>query len=172
MDICTLWEAALLKDGKGVISSINEVSNVVERTFFSSEQEDAADLCFLGETSHMGEWEFWGVEASQDLTVNLVSPVSVRMVMMEDRIRSIELWLRLVKQQQQPLVDPNLDPVLLDPGIPRSILMADDNGKEERMWVRIIIGADHEFRAKLWSEFDRYTGKILIFPLFLSPQFF
>ncbi|KAJ8466217.1 hypothetical protein OPV22_028769 [Ensete ventricosum] len=42
------------------------------------------------------------------------------MVMMEDRIRSIELWLRLVKQQQQPLVDPNLDPVLLDPGIPSS----------------------------------------------------
>ncbi|URD89798.1 PGAP1-like protein [Musa troglodytarum] len=26
------------------------------------------------------------------------------------------------------------------------------------MWVRIIIGADHEFRAKLWSEFDPSTG--------------
>ncbi|CAD5192815.1 unnamed protein product [Musa acuminata subsp. malaccensis] len=79
------------------------------------------------------------------------------MVVMEDLIRSIELWLRLTKKQQ-PLVDPNLDPVLLVPGIAESILTADDNGKVERMWVRIIIGADHEFRANVWSEFDPSTG--------------
>lgn len=90
---------------------------------------------------------------------------------MEDLIRSIELWLRLAKKQQ-PLVDPILHLVLLVPGIGVSILTADDNGKEERMWVRIIIGADHEFRANVWSEFDPSTGKILIFLHFLSPQFF
>ncbi|URD89797.1 PGAP1-like protein [Musa troglodytarum] len=28
------------------------------------------------------------------------------------------------------------------------------------MWVRIIIGADHEFRAKLWSEFDPSTETV------------
>ncbi|RWW62877.1 hypothetical protein BHE74_00029979 [Ensete ventricosum] len=75
------------------------------------------------------------------------------MVMMEDWIRSIELWLRLVKQQQQPLVDPNLDPVLLDPGIPRSILMADDNGKEERMCGLLL--------APIMS-FGRSSGRNLI----------
>ncbi|CAL9781887.1 unnamed protein product [Musa acuminata subsp. burmannicoides] len=82
------------------------------------------------------------------------------MAVLEDLIRSIELCLRLVKKQQ-PLVDPNLDPVLLVPGIAGSILNAvDDNGKEERVWVRIL-GADHEFRAKVWSQFDPATGKTI-----------
>ncbi|RWW78566.1 hypothetical protein BHE74_00013212 [Ensete ventricosum] len=82
------------------------------------------------------------------------------MAVLEDLIRSIELWLRLAKKQQ-PLVDPNLDPVLLVPGIAGSILNAvDDNGKGERVWVRIL-GADHEFRAKVWSQFDPASGKTI-----------
>ncbi|XP_072969903.1 lecithin-cholesterol acyltransferase-like 4 [Typha angustifolia] len=80
------------------------------------------------------------------------------MAVLEELIRSIELWLRLAKQQV-PLVNPNLDPVLLVPGIAGSILNAvDEDGKEERVWVRIL-GADHEFREKLWSRFDPSTGK-------------
>ncbi|RRT84850.1 hypothetical protein B296_00004977 [Ensete ventricosum] len=82
------------------------------------------------------------------------------MAVLEGLIRSIELWLRLAKKQQ-PLVDPNLDPVLLVPGIAGSILNAvDDNGKGERVWVRIL-GADHEFRAKVWSQFDPASGKTI-----------
>uniref|UniRef100_A0A6V7QY39 Lecithin-cholesterol acyltransferase-like 4 n=1 Tax=Ananas comosus var. bracteatus TaxID=296719 RepID=A0A6V7QY39_ANACO len=82
------------------------------------------------------------------------------MAVFEDLIRSIELWLRLAKKMQ-PLVNPNLDPVLLIPGIAGTVLNAvDENGKEERVWVRIL-GADHEFRTKLWSRFDPSTGKTI-----------
>ncbi|KAJ6793328.1 lecithin-cholesterol acyltransferase-like 4 [Iris pallida] len=78
--------------------------------------------------------------------------------LMEELIRSIELWLRASKKAA-PLVNPNLDPVILVPGIAGSILNAvDDDGKEERIWVRIL-RADHEFRSKLWSRFDPKTGK-------------
>lgn len=73
-------------------------------------------------------------------------------------MQSIELWLRIVKKQQL-LFDPNLDPVLLVPGIAGSILEAvDADGSKERVWVRIL-GADCEFRKKLWSRFDSATGK-------------
>lgn len=82
-------------------------------------------------------------------------------VLLEDIIESIELWLRLVRKPQ-PHVDPNLDPVLLVPGIAGSILQAVDgsNGREERVWVRIF-GADYKFRTKLWSQFDPSTGKLI-----------
>ncbi|KAG8066267.1 hypothetical protein GUJ93_ZPchr0004g38953 [Zizania palustris] len=80
------------------------------------------------------------------------------MAVLEDLIRAIELWLRIAKEQV-PLVDPTLDPVLLVPGIGGSILESvDEAGNKERVWVRIL-GADHEFRAKLWSKFDASTGK-------------
>ncbi|KAK1326277.1 Lecithin-cholesterol acyltransferase-like 4 [Acorus calamus] len=79
-------------------------------------------------------------------------------VSLEELIKSIEVWLRLVKNRI-PYVDPDLDPVLLVPGIAGSILNAvDANGREERVWVRIL-GADHEFRTKLWSRFDPSTGQ-------------
>lgn len=79
-------------------------------------------------------------------------------VLLEDIVRSVELWLKLIKKPE-PYVDPNLDPVILVPGIAGSILNAvDENGKEERVWVRIL-GADREFRTKLWSRFDPSTGK-------------
>ncbi|KAH7661718.1 Lecithin:cholesterol/phospholipid:diacylglycerol acyltransferase protein [Dioscorea alata] len=79
-------------------------------------------------------------------------------LLLDELIRSVELWLK-VSKKQQPLVDPDLDPVLLVPGIAGSILHAvDDDGKEERVWVRIL-GADHEFRTKLWSRFDPSTGQ-------------
>ncbi|OVA02164.1 Lecithin:cholesterol/phospholipid:diacylglycerol acyltransferase [Macleaya cordata] len=89
-------------------------------------------------------------------------------VLLEDLIRSMELWLKLIKEPQ-PFVNPNLDPVLLVPGIAGSILNAvDDNGKEERIWVRIL-GADHEFRTKLWSMFDPSTGNKML-PSFNYPS--
>lgn len=79
-------------------------------------------------------------------------------VLLEDIVKSIELWLKLLKKPE-PYVDPNLDPVLLVPGIAGSILQAvDDKGKEERVWVRIF-GSDREFCTKLWSRFDPKTGK-------------
>jgi hypothetical protein len=79
------------------------------------------------------------------------------MAVLEDLIRAIELWLRVVKEQV-PLVDPNLDPVLLVPGIGGSILEAvDEAGNKERVWVRIL-AADHECREKLWAKFDASTG--------------
>ncbi|XP_031248041.1 lecithin-cholesterol acyltransferase-like 4 [Pistacia vera] len=81
-------------------------------------------------------------------------------VLLEDVVQSVELWLRLMRTKPQPYVDPNLDPVLLVPGIAGSILKAVDgtNGTDERVWVRII-GADYKFRTKLWSKFDPSSGQ-------------
>ncbi|KAJ4827512.1 hypothetical protein Tsubulata_038358 [Turnera subulata] len=81
-------------------------------------------------------------------------------VLLDDIVQSIELWLKLIRKPQ-PYVDPNLDPVLLVPGIAGSILKAVDNEnglKEERVWVRIL-AADYKFRTKLWSRFDPSTGR-------------
>lgn len=81
-------------------------------------------------------------------------------VLLEELVRSLELWLRLAKETaQEEVVDLNLDPVLLVPGIGGSILEAVDEttGEKERVWVRIL-AADHEFRTKLWSLFDPSTG--------------
>ena len=82
-------------------------------------------------------------------------------ILLEEIIRSVEAFLKLKNSTQKPYVDPNLDPVLLVPGIAGSILNAvdHDSGKEERVWVRIF-GADHEFRTKMWSRFDPSSGKI------------
>lgn len=78
-------------------------------------------------------------------------------------MQSVELWLKLLrKQESQPYVDPNLDPVLLIPGIAGSIMKAVDNSnaKEERVWIRIL-GAEYKLRTKLWSRFDPSTGNNL-----------
>lgn len=78
-------------------------------------------------------------------------------MLVEELIQSIEQLLK-AKKKQQPVVDPDLDPVLLVPGIGGSILNAvDESGRAERVWVRIL-GADYEFRTKLWSRFDPSTG--------------
>ncbi|KAL3833792.1 hypothetical protein ACJIZ3_008528 [Penstemon smallii] len=82
-------------------------------------------------------------------------------VLLEDILKSVEQLLKLIskKSEEQTYVDPTLDPVLLVPGIAGSILNAVDEktGKKERVWVRII-GADSEFRDKLWSRYDPDTG--------------
>lgn len=79
-------------------------------------------------------------------------------MLLEGFMQSIELWLKSAKKQE-PRINPDLDPVLLVPGIAGSILHAvDESGNEERVWVRIL-GADYEFRTKLWSRFDPSTGK-------------
>ncbi|KAL0912288.1 hypothetical protein M5K25_018251 [Dendrobium thyrsiflorum] len=84
----------------------------------------------------------------------------MKMSKLEELMQAIELWLRIVKKQK-PLVNPNLDPVLLVPGIAGSMLHAvDADGKYERVWVRIL-GAESEFRDKLWSRFDPATGKTI-----------
>ncbi|KAG8385120.1 hypothetical protein BUALT_Bualt03G0008500 [Buddleja alternifolia] len=83
-------------------------------------------------------------------------------VLLEDIVKSVEHLLMLISKtsEEQSYVDPTLDPVLLVPGIAGSILNAvdDKTGKKERVWVRIL-GADHEFRNKLWSRFDPATGR-------------
>lgn len=80
-------------------------------------------------------------------------------VLLEDIVKAVEAWLKILKEPE-PYADPNLDPVLLVPGIAGSILNAKDaeTGKEERVWVRIW-EADREFRAKLWCKFDPDSGK-------------
>ncbi|KAJ9557518.1 hypothetical protein OSB04_012132 [Centaurea solstitialis] len=82
-------------------------------------------------------------------------------VLLEDVVKAVEAWLKILKKPE-PYIDPNLDPVLIVPGIAGSILNAlnGENGKEERVWVRIW-EADHEFRAKLWCKFDPASGKTL-----------
>ncbi|WCJ28485.1 Lecithin-cholesterol acyltransferase-like 4 [Euphorbia peplus] len=82
-------------------------------------------------------------------------------VLLEDIVESVELWLNLMRKKPQPFVDPDLDPVLLVPGIAGSILKAvdgDNDSREERVWVRIL-RADYKFRTKLWSRFDPSTGR-------------
>ncbi|KAH9318790.1 hypothetical protein KI387_020559, partial [Taxus chinensis] len=77
---------------------------------------------------------------------------------LQEILEKIEEWLRLTKKEK-PYVNPDLDPVLLVPGIGGSILTAvNENGHRERIWVRLF-AADHEFRTKLWSLFDPSTGK-------------
>ncbi|RZC43746.1 hypothetical protein C5167_036698 [Papaver somniferum] len=81
-------------------------------------------------------------------------------VLLDELIRSLEIWLKLIKDKK-PNVNPNLDPVLLVPGIAGSILNSvDENGAQERIWVRFL-GADREFRNKLWSMFNPTTGETL-----------
>ncbi|XP_038689907.1 lecithin-cholesterol acyltransferase-like 4 [Tripterygium wilfordii] len=82
-------------------------------------------------------------------------------VLLEEIVQSVEFWLKILsKKKPQPYVNPDLDPVLLVPGIAGSILQAvdDENSKGNRVWVRFL-GADHEFRTKLWSRFDPSTGQ-------------
>ena len=84
-------------------------------------------------------------------------------VLLEEIVKSVELWLKLIKKPE-PYVDPNLDPVLLVPGVAGSILNAvhEDTGKEERVWVRIL-GADAKFRTDLWSFYDPSSGNVIGF---------
>ncbi|XP_022994778.1 lecithin-cholesterol acyltransferase-like 4 [Cucurbita maxima] len=84
-------------------------------------------------------------------------------VLLEEIVKSVELWLKLIKKPE-PYVDPNLDPVLLVPGVAGSILNAvhEDTGKEERVWVRIL-GADAKFQTDLWSFYDPSSGETVCF---------
>jgi phospholipase A1 len=87
------------------------------------------------------------------------------MAVLDELIRSIELLVRASRKHEENAINPNLDPVLLVPGIGGSMLNAiDENGNTERVWVRIL-GADHEFRAKLWPRFDPSSGISLCVPV-------
>lgn len=82
-------------------------------------------------------------------------------MLLEDVLRSVELWLRLIKKPQpQAYVNPNLDPVLLVPGVGGSILNAvnESDGSQERVWVRFL-SAEYKLKTKLWSRYDPSTGK-------------
>ncbi|KAE9597317.1 putative phospholipase A(1) [Lupinus albus] len=63
-------------------------------------------------------------------------------------------------KEQKPYVNPDLNPVLLVPGIGGSMLNAvdDQNGTEERVWVRFL-SAEYKLKTKLWSRYDPSTGK-------------
>ncbi|GAB2266151.1 hypothetical protein Dimus_001173 [Dionaea muscipula] len=68
------------------------------------------------------------------------------------------MWLKFIRKAK-PYVDPDLDPVLLVPGVAGSMLHAvDESGRSERVWVRVL-GADYKLRTKLWSRFDPSSGK-------------
>ncbi|CAI8583425.1 unnamed protein product [Vicia faba] len=81
-------------------------------------------------------------------------------MLLEDVVRSIELWLRLLKKpQSQTYINPNLDPVLLVPGVGGSILNAvNTDGSQERVWVRFL-SAEYKLKTKLWSRYDPSSGK-------------
>jgi hypothetical protein len=86
-------------------------------------------------------------------------------MLLDDVLRSIELWLRLIKKpQSQTFVNPNLDPVLLVPGVGGSILNAvnETDGSQERVWVRFL-SAEYKLKTKLWSRYDPSTGKNLCY---------
>ncbi|KAL5975735.1 Lecithin-cholesterol acyltransferase-like 4 [Asimina triloba] len=114
-----------------------------------------AEAGFLPIIGHRQTGSGYGFETLIDLDIPV--RVSLMAVVFED---FIQLWLKLNKKKPEPYVNPDLDPVLLVPGIAGSILNAvdDASGKEERVWVRIL-GADSEFCTKLWSRFDPSTGK-------------
>lgn len=88
-------------------------------------------------------------------------------VLLEEMIKSVELWLKLIRKPQ-PYVNPDLDPVLLVPGIAGSVLHAVDgsSNREERVWVRIF-QADYKFRTRLWSRFDHSTGAVFFLRILL-----
>ncbi|OIW10232.1 hypothetical protein TanjilG_27983 [Lupinus angustifolius] len=67
---------------------------------------------------------------------------------------------KIKTQEQQPYVNPNLDPVLLVPGVGGSMLNAvdDRNGTEERVWVSVL-AAECKMKTKLWSRYNPSTGK-------------
>lgn len=63
------------------------------------------------------------------------------------------------EEEEDEKVNPDLNPVLLVPGIGGSILNAvNEKGKKERIWVRLF-AADHEFRSKLFSLYNPLTGE-------------
>ncbi|KAG5076297.1 hypothetical protein JHK82_054992 [Glycine max] len=82
-------------------------------------------------------------------------------ILLGEILQSLELWLKLIKNPQpQPYVNPNLDPVLLVPGVGGSMLHAVDEseGSRERVWVRFL-NAEYTLKTKLWSRYDPSTGK-------------
>lgn len=82
-------------------------------------------------------------------------------ILLGEILQSLELWLKLIKNPQpQPYVNPNLDPVLLVPGVGGSMLHAVDEseGSRERVWVRFL-NAEYTLKTKLWSRYDPSTGR-------------
>eukprot|EP01018_Ginkgo_biloba_P032570 Gb_18496 [translate_table: standard] len=67
-------------------------------------------------------------------------------------------WFRHTESKQR-VVNSELNPVLLVPGIGGSILNAVNkkNGRSERIWVRIIL-ASCQFKKKLWAVYNPETG--------------
>lgn len=95
------------------------------------------------------------------VTVNVLQilvafPVTMRINFVE---RVEDWWPWPWGGDDEPENIPDLNPVLLVPGIGGSILHAiNEKGRKERIWVRLF-AADHEFRAKLYSLYDPLTGK-------------
>jgi len=82
-------------------------------------------------------------------------------ILLGEILQSVELWLKLMKKPQpEAYVNPNLDPVLLVPGVGGSILHAvsDPDGSQERVWVRFL-SAEYKLKTKLWSRYDPSTGR-------------
>lgn len=83
----------------------------------------------------------------------------VKFISVREMIEKIEDWWPWhASSEEGSKVNPDLNPVLLVPGIGGSILNAvDAKGHKERVWVRLL-EADHEFRLKLFSFYDPVTG--------------
>ena len=86
------------------------------------------------------------------------------------RCLNLELWGRSVKNlttfswfghdSKSRVVNSELDPVLLVPGIVGSILDAVNkkDGSSERVWVRMLM-ASCQFKKKLWAIYNPETGE-------------
>ena len=83
----------------------------------------------------------------------------VKFISVREMIEKIEDWWPWhANSEEGSKANPDLNPVLLVPGIGGSILNAvDAKGHKERVWVRLF-EADHEFRLKLFSFYDPVTG--------------
>lgn len=82
-------------------------------------------------------------------------------ILLGEILQTVELWLKLMKKPQpEAYINPNLDPVLLVPGVGGSILHAvsDPDGSQERVWVRFL-SAEYKLKTKLWSRYDPSTGR-------------
>ncbi len=76
-----------------------------------------------------------------------------------DKVETRWPWYFGGDNEKEKLVDMDLNPVLLVPGILGSILhpVSQNTGSKERVWMRLF-NPEHAFQSKLYSLYDPETG--------------